>query len=90
MGGEEFAIVLPDIAPVDASVMAERLREACASLELTLDTGRTIRVTTSIGLVCAPGSGAMLQDLLRRADDALYAAKRDGRNRVIRAEPVAA
>ncbi len=90
MGGEEFAIVLPDIAPAEAGAMAERLREACASLELVLDDGRHVRVTTSIGLVCSPATGATLQDLLRRADDALYAAKRDGRNRVVQAEPIAA
>ena len=48
MGGEEFAILLPDISPEDARGVAERVRAACDQLELTLDDGRTIKVTTSI------------------------------------------
>lgn len=90
MGGEEFAILLPDISPDDARGVAERLRAACDQLELVLDGGRTIKVTTSIGLACAQAPKVSLESLLKQADDALYAAKRDGRNRVIEAAPAAA
>lgn len=90
MGGEEFAIILPEIEPADAAAVAERLREACEGIELMLDNGRHIRITMSIGLVCRPAATASLQSLLKQADDALYAAKRDGRNRVVQAAPMAA
>ncbi|MBN9056772.1 MAG: diguanylate cyclase [Rhizobiales bacterium] len=90
MGGEEFAILLPEISPEDARGVAERVRAACDQLELTLDDGRTIKVTTSIGLAGGKAMQVSLQGLLKQADDALYAAKREGRNRVIEAAPVAA
>lgn len=90
MGGEEFAILLPEISPEDARGVAERVRAACDQLDLTLDDGRTIKVTTSIGLASGKAMQASLQGLLKQADDALYAAKREGRNRVIEAAPVAA
>ncbi|MDU0340335.1 GGDEF domain-containing protein [Bosea rubneri] len=90
MGGEEFAIVLPETEPVDALAVAERLREACANIELMLDNGRLVRITMSIGLVCRPAATVSLQSLLKQADEALYAAKRDGRNRVVQAAPLAA
>ena len=90
MGGEEFAVVLPEIQPANALAVAERLREACANIELMLDNGRLVRITMSIGLVCRPAATASLQSLMKQADEALYAAKRDGRNRVVQAAPLAA
>jgi diguanylate cyclase (GGDEF)-like protein len=78
MGGEEFLIVLPGTDPVEGLEMAERLRATLASrrpggLELTM----------SIGVSAAQGSSVEHQSLFRRADDALYEAKRNGRNRVV-------
>jgi diguanylate cyclase (GGDEF)-like protein/PAS domain S-box-containing protein len=76
-GGEEFLVVLPGAA--DAAAMAEALRAAIAETEVTLAAG-TLRMTASLGV--ATGGGTSPEALLQRADAALYAAKRGGRNRV--------
>lgn len=79
LGGEEFSVLLSGIDPMDAQALAERLREALASTPAITDAG-TVHVTTSIGLAVLDGSSAKV--LLSRADEALYAAKAAGRNRV--------
>jgi diguanylate cyclase (GGDEF)-like protein len=86
LGGEEFCLVLPGTDVPGARVFAERLRHSFETLEI--DTGRSfLRCTMSIGVAYA--SAAMLQDqqvdlvdLLHQADEALYEAKRAGRNRL--------
>lgn len=81
-GGEEFAALLPDTDPAEAHAIAERLRGGIEWASLTLgESGETARVTISIGLAAAR-PGESLQDLLGRADTALYRAKENGRNRV--------
>jgi diguanylate cyclase (GGDEF)-like protein len=86
-GGEEFVAVLPKVALEGAVAAAERFRERVAALDVSRHTpGRN--VTISIGVTrLAPGD--TLSTLLRRADEALYAAKAGGRNSVVsRAAPV--
>jgi diguanylate cyclase (GGDEF)-like protein len=85
LGGEEFAAVLPSAA-LEAVVAAERLRAALAAAHIVRN-GRRIAVTVSIGV--ASGSPTTAIDaLITRADDALYRAKENGRNRVeIAADP---
>ncbi|MFC3625924.1 diguanylate cyclase [Vogesella amnigena] len=79
-GGEEFVIVLPDIGPPDAQLVAERLREAIAT-SLPLQDGRLLQITASLGVaVWQPGEG--MEPWLKRADALLYRAKLAGRNRV--------
>ncbi|TCO47747.1 diguanylate cyclase (GGDEF)-like protein [Kribbella antiqua] len=91
-GGEEFVIALPDTGLDDATVTADRLRNAVAASPLAamcagvlddpdLDPD-TFRLTVSIGVAVYPGDGTTLDDLLLRADRAMYAAKSAGRNRV--------
>ena len=81
-GGEEFLLLLPGTTPDTASAGLERLRLAIAALELLPQAPE--RVTVSIGLACiAPGEAPA--DCVRRADAALYQAKRSGRNRVVAA-----
>jgi diguanylate cyclase (GGDEF)-like protein len=86
LGGEEFAALLPSTAP-EAAVAAERVRAALAATPI-VSNGRSIAATVSIGV--ASGSPTTAIDMLiARADDALYRAKKNGRNRVeTAAEPV--
>jgi diguanylate cyclase (GGDEF)-like protein len=82
-GGEEFAILLPETDADGAFVAAEKVREAVASHQFPDADGRkTERLTVSIGLSTFPRPAADREELLRQADDALYVAKRSGRNRV--------
>lgn len=85
-GGEEFAFLFPETTLVEAQVLAERLRVRCADFDVVLPDGRLVRVNMSIGLADA-GSGS-LEVVFNRADDALYQAKREGRNRVVLAPAV--
>ncbi|MBL9028650.1 MAG: diguanylate cyclase [Myxococcales bacterium] len=86
VGGEEFAILMPDTGLDEASVAAERLREAVAKDPLGKGGER---VTASFGVAATSPGRAALDALLRAADDALYASKRGGRNRVSLAPPAA-
>ena len=79
LGGEEFALVLPEAAKHDALLVAERLRRAVKST--FVDTSAPL--TVSIGVTCFPDDGASADDLLRAGDQALYAAKKLGRDRTV-------
>jgi diguanylate cyclase (GGDEF)-like protein len=78
-GGEEFLAVLTDTPPEGVRVMAERLRQVVAAAPFTLDDGSQIRVTVSVGHTNGREDAEVL---VHRADDALYVAKAEGRNRV--------
>ena len=80
-GGEEFVLALAQTAETGGRIAAERVRRAVAEQPFMLPNGETLRVTTSVGLASA-GSSFALEELLGRADRALYAAKGRGRNRV--------
>jgi diguanylate cyclase (GGDEF)-like protein len=79
-GGEEFAIVVPDENADGAACLAERCRKQIAGLQLPADQG-VIQVTASFGVADARGASSS-QDLIDRADAALYEAKTAGRNQV--------
>jgi diguanylate cyclase (GGDEF)-like protein len=79
IGGEEFAILLPETELVDARVAAERLRRAVAAEPIATSAG-PISVTISIGAALATTKLNDAAELMKLADDALYAAKRGGRN----------
>lgn len=85
IGGEEFAVMLADTPATGVRVVAERLRRKIEQCEVRSGR-RTMRVTASVGLAVTPTDGATLEALLARADEALYAAKAAGRNRVRAAE----
>ena len=78
-GGEEFLAVLTDTPPEGVRVMAERMRQVIAAAPFTLDDGSQIRVTVSVGHASGTEDAEVL---VHRADDALYVAKAEGRNRV--------
>lgn len=92
-GGDEFIVLLPETPPKGAMDVAERIRNAIGARPLALD-GQQLSATVSIGVACYPEDGRTLDALAARADRALYHAKQQGRNRVIRysasGEPAAA
>jgi diguanylate cyclase (GGDEF)-like protein/putative nucleotidyltransferase with HDIG domain len=83
VGGEEFALILPDTAHDGAFILAERLRCAIRE-EFARD---PVSLTISIGLATYPDHGETAASLLRAADEALYAAKESGRNRTVNHSP---
>jgi len=84
LGGEEFCVVQTGITPQEALLAAERLRAAdlCFGRDLQ---GEPLQMTISIGLASALPEDRDPGELLARADAALYLAKAEGRNRVVRA-----
>jgi diguanylate cyclase (GGDEF)-like protein len=84
LGGEEFAIVLPNVSDAEALTFADRIRAQVESAEVTLDDGQRVSITVSIGLVNRRCRTRMSIDAaIAAADQALYAAKAAGRNRVV-------
>ncbi|MCH8178441.1 MAG: GGDEF domain-containing protein [Proteobacteria bacterium] len=83
-GGEEFCVLLPHTDHDGALQAAERLREAVHGLDIVWR-DELISMTVSTGLACATDPHEPLDSLLRRADEALYRAKTEGRNRVVAA-----
>jgi diguanylate cyclase (GGDEF)-like protein len=84
-GGEELALILPRTEMVNAYNVGERIRGAIAEMRVTTDgdPSRTLRVTASFGIASYPESKARDgEDLVRKADRALYRAKKTGKNRV--------
>lgn len=87
LGGEEFAMLLPGSCVEDIAVRAEALRAAIASASGDRDL-RDVRVSASLGVAGTRDAGHDLRQLMADADDAMYRAKRAGRNRVVVARPV--
>jgi two-component system cell cycle response regulator len=82
-GGEEFVCVLPETSLVGATTFAERIREHVAATPFAASLGAPIFVTASIGVSSYPSTTInTVDDLFARADEALYRAKADGRNKV--------
>jgi len=83
-GGEEFVIVMPETDMAVATIVAERLRRRIAAEPFAIQQGaRTIEATISIGIATLDTGDDNVAKILKRADQALYRAKRDGRNRVV-------
>ncbi len=87
IGGEEFAIAMPEAELASARAAAERLRRQIAEEELSFD-GKAIRITISVGVSAAEPRDMSIEQIMRRADQALYQAKGGGRNRVVVASSV--
>jgi diguanylate cyclase (GGDEF)-like protein len=90
-GGEEFLLLLPDTDENDALRMAEGLRTAVENLQIAHAQSSFAHVTLSLGVaVCLPKRKTSAEQLLHRADKALYAAKAAGRNRACLADATSA
>lgn len=81
MGGEEFAFVLPETDLDEAANLAERLRSEIEKIQI-MDNDKPISVTASLGVVSSSSADENLESLLTKADDALYVAKKKGRNQI--------
>ncbi len=81
-GGEEFVVALVQTADAGARIAAERVRRAIAEARFALPNGETITATASVGLASATGLDWNMDELIGRADKAMYSAKHRGRNRV--------
>jgi diguanylate cyclase (GGDEF)-like protein len=81
IGGEEFAILMPDTGIDGAAHLTERLRTAIAGRKLPYK-GEYISCTVSIGIAALRASDTAIEDCLQRADHAMYGAKQKGRNRI--------
>ncbi|HEX3972161.1 MAG TPA: PleD family two-component system response regulator [Stellaceae bacterium] len=83
-GGEEFVVVMPETDMAVAAMVAERLRRRIAADAFAIQQGAgNVPVTISIGIAALRGKDDTAAALIKRADQALYRAKRDGRNRVV-------
>jgi two-component system cell cycle response regulator len=83
-GGEEFVVVMPDTDSGFAFTVAERLRQSIESTPIKISRApNALTITVSIGIASSAGGDDVPEQMLRRADQALYRAKREGRNRVV-------
>jgi two-component system, cell cycle response regulator len=83
-GGEEFVVVMPETDMAVAAIVAERIRRRMAGEPFSIRSGAAaLDVTISVGLAALAGVADTAAHILKRADQALYRAKRDGRNRVV-------
>jgi diguanylate cyclase (GGDEF)-like protein len=89
LGGEEFAILLPSTASAEAERLAERLVAQVAASSVSYG-DRLISMTVSVGLTVATPADRSIEQVIARADDALYRAKGSGRNRVVKDHPAEA
>ncbi|WP_341503855.1 diguanylate cyclase [Gallaecimonas sp. GXIMD4217] len=87
LGGEEFALLLPETASSAALHLAQRLRQALAETPMTLEDGRQLKVTMSLGVVERLPGERCFGALLSRADNHLYRAKALGRDQVVSTGP---
>jgi diguanylate cyclase (GGDEF)-like protein/PAS domain S-box-containing protein len=82
-GGEELIVVLPEVDETEAEKMAHRLRHSLETTRISIPGGGKVTVTASIGVAAYPVHGLSMKILLRSADEAMYDAKKKGRNNVV-------
>jgi two-component system cell cycle response regulator len=83
LGGEEFVIIMPDTDLARAIQVGERLRATIAAEPFQVTPGQDLAVTASVGISTLEYQEDTPEALFKRADNALYSAKREGRNRVV-------
>jgi two-component system cell cycle response regulator len=80
-GGEELTVIMPDTDTEGAMQLAERIRISIETMELSGPKGEKLKVTISIGVSTFPQHASSKDELIEKADIALYRSKRGGRNR---------
>lgn len=85
-GGDEFVVLLPETSPQRAAEVAQRIVRAVSEKRVEID-GKQLSTSVSIGLACYPEDGRSVDAIQSRADRAMYVAKHEGRNRVVRFTP---
>ncbi|MGH4124161.1 MAG: diguanylate cyclase [Clostridium sp.] len=85
IGGEEFSVILPDCPSNQSMEVAERLRLSVETHEFVISDEIKLNISISIGAATYPDNVSDLEDLIKEADNALYAAKHSGRNKVCQA-----
>ncbi len=85
-GGDEFVVLLPETVPGGALILAEKIRHEVAELAIETAAAR-IHTSLSIGVVTYPEDGRTADDLMISADQAMYASKRRGKNRIVGYRP---
>ena len=83
VGGEEFALLLPDTSPNDARNLAESIRAHVENMAIPLPGGKELKVTVSLGIAGYHWNTDTQASVYQTADEALYAAKQGGRNRIV-------
>jgi diguanylate cyclase (GGDEF)-like protein len=88
-GGDEFTILLPDTDLAEAMIVAEEVRKSVVALDFLKNfEGPELHPSVSLGVASFPMTGLTLKDIREQADQALYHAKKNGRNRVSSAPQV--
>ena len=83
IGGEEFAVCMPQTSMEQACKVTERIRSEIEAMEISIGCGRSVKMTLSIGISQLQGQVCDLADLMKQADTALYEAKAKGRNQYV-------
>ncbi len=85
LGGEEFLLVLPQTSCLDAASAAERLRKTIEDFSFRIGNGseRTCQFTISLGVFSAPVGGQSVDEIISLTDEAMYRAKKEGKNKVV-------
>ncbi len=86
-GGDEFTVILPQTGSEGAAIIAERIRQKIAETTFLASYGMDVRITASLGIASFPDHGHTKDDLLARADQAMYLVKGRGKDGVSLAEP---
>ena len=82
-GGEEFVLLMSDTSLEKGRIVAERIRKATEEIRLTTDDNRAVQLSVSLGLTEAALGSVTVEQAVKQADEALYQAKNQGRNRVL-------
>jgi len=82
-GGEEFVVIMPETDMAIATIVAERIRQYTETNSFDAGNGASVSITTSIGVTTMLPQNDTPESILKRADQALYRAKNDGRNRIV-------